>query len=139
MDLTKITSVEFARVLKLLTRKEELQAQIDAIDKELKGGVSGGAAVVAKKRLGRPPGAGRKPKTAAAVTGKRRGAVREAIVALLQGAGPDGISVKEIAAKLGKPVGHVHTWFSTTGRGIPSISKLGGGRWGWAANGSSQA
>ncbi len=141
MDLTKISSSEFSRILKLLQRKEELITQIAAIDRELQGGTTTAAtssadAPVAKKRLGRPPGSGRKPKAKAAGGGggsPRRGAVRDAIVGLLEAAGSGGISVKEIAAKLGKPVGHVHTWFSTTGKTIPSIRRLGGGMWGWAA------
>jgi hypothetical protein len=145
MDLTKISASEFSRILKLLQRKEELMAQIAAIDHELQGG-SATAAPVAKKRLGRPPGAAKKVKTAessdvavAAGAGPRRGAVRDAIIALLEGAGTDGISVKDIAAKLGKPAGHVHTWFSTTGKSIPSIRRLGGGRWGWSATNGAAA
>lgn len=143
MDLTKISASEFSRILKLLQRKEELMAQIAAIDHELQGG-SATVAPAAKKRLGRPPGAAKKVKTAesaggAAGAGPRRGAVRDAIIALLEGAGTDGISVKDIAAKLGKPAGHVHTWFSTTGKSIPSIRRLGGGRWGWSATNGAAA
>lgn len=139
MDLTKISASEFSRILKLLQRKEELMAQIAAIDHELQGG-GGATAPVAKKRLGRPPGTGKKAKSVEASGGSpRRGAVRDAIIGLLEGAGSEGISVKDIAAKLGKPAGHVHTWFSTTGKGIPSIRRLGGGRWGWAASTGSAA
>jgi hypothetical protein len=137
MDFTKISRADMVRIMKLIDRKEELQAQIDAIDRELRGGgsaVVGAAPKVRKPRAAKQSSATPPAEGDAAVPSPKRGAVREAIVGLLQAAGADGISVKEIAEKLCKPPGHIHTWFSITGKGIANVRKLGGGRWAWVVS-----
>jgi len=137
MDFTKISRADMVRIMKLIERKEELQAQIDAIDRELRGGGSGvvvAAPAVRKPRAAKQKSAAAPESEGSAPPSPRRGAVRDAITGLLQSAGPDGISVKEIAEKLGKPTGHIHTWFSITGKGIANVRKLGGGRWAWVVS-----
>ena len=137
MDFTKISRADMVRIMKLIERKEELQAQIAAIDRELRGGGGGAAApapVARKPRAAKRATAAAPAADGSAAPSPRRGAVRDAIVGLLQSAGPDGIPVKEIADKLGKPPGHIHTWFSITGKGIANVRKLGGGRGAWVVS-----
>lgn len=134
MDFSNISRAELTRLMKLIERKEALQAQIDAIDRELRnpGATPAPAPAEVTPRVRRARKAPAAPKDG--VPSSRRGAVREAILGLLQAAGPGGISVKELAEKLGKPPGHIHTWFSINGRGIVNVRKLGGGLWAWVAN-----
>ncbi len=134
MDFSNISRAELTRLMKLIERKEALQAQIDAIDRELRSPgtapAAGPAESVPRVRRAAKPA----PARAEGAASPRRGAVRDAILGLLQAAGPGGASVKEIAEKLSKPTGHIHTWFSITGRGIVNVRKLGGGRWAWVPN-----
>ena len=119
-------------------------------------------AVAAKapgKRRGRPPGAKaakspkapkaakvKAPKAAkaakapkapapakAAKTGSKRGALKGDILKLLAAAGPEGVSVKDISSTLGVKNQNVHVWFSTTGKKMPEISKVGEARYAYKA------
>lgn len=134
MDFSNISRAELTRLMKLIERKEALQAQIDAIDRELRspGAAPAVASAEVPTRVRRPRKA--TPPPADGAPSPKRGAVRDAILGLMQAAGPGGITVKEIAEKLGKPTGHIHTWFSITGRGIVNVRKIGGGRWAWVPN-----
>jgi len=119
-------------------------------------------AVAAKapgKRRGRPPGvkvakapkAPKAPKAAkvkapkapkapkvpapakAAKTGSKRGALKGDILKLLAAAGPEGVSVKDISSALGVKNQNVHVWFSTTGKKMPEIGKVGEARYAYKA------
>jgi hypothetical protein len=59
--------------------------------------------------------------------------MKAAITALLTAAGAAGLSVREMAARLNTKPGNVHVWFSSTGRTVKEIRKLGPGKYGWAA------
>ena len=50
-----------------------------------------------------------------------------AILTVLKAAGPDGMKVQEVAAKVGMPVSNVMVWFSTTGKRL--VTKLASGRY----------
>ncbi len=53
---------------------------------------------------------------ATAKKGKKPSPLKGRILALLESAGPKGMRVKDIAAKLGLPGGNVSVWISTTGK-----------------------
>lgn len=52
--------------------------------------------------------------------GKKPSPLKSRILALLGAAGPKGLRVKDIAAKLGLPGGNVSVWISTTGKNLVS-------------------
>lgn len=121
-EIANLTSAQISKIAKLIKEKENLQAKIDKIDAEL----AQSGATSAPKRRGRKPG--RKPGRKA--TGKsggtrKRGAVKEKILDLLKKSGAEGISVQEIAGKIKSPVRNVHSWFQTTGKKLPGITKVG--------------
>ena len=58
-----------------------------------------------------------------------RGAMKEKIVAALTAAGSEGISIKDLAAKIGANYRNVYVWFVTTGKGIAGITKVGPARY----------
>ena len=59
--------------------------------------------------------------------------LKEQIVQNLKAAGKTGVSVKDLAAKLGKSYGNISVWFHTTAKGINQIKKVEPGRFSWAS------
>jgi hypothetical protein len=123
MNLTQITSAQFKQITRLLEEKEACLARVAAIDHEL-------AAIEA----GAPPKAPRTRKSAPGqldapgVDRARRGELKDKILALLKEAGATGITVKDIAGKLGINGANVHAWFANTGRKLPQIQNIDGRR-----------
>jgi len=65
----------------------------------------------------------------AAKKGKRggrapRGEVSTRIVGALQGAGANGVTIKDLSAKLGMPYRNLQVWFATTGKKQKGIKKV---------------
>jgi hypothetical protein len=123
MNLTQMTSADFNRIAKLLERKESFQAQIAKIDAQLAAFDAGGPPAPTKGKPGRKPG--RKVKQA------KSGAVKTAIIELVKGAGAAGITVKEVAAKIGGGYNRVSVWFNSTGKRVKEIKKVGLGTYRW--------
>ena len=59
--------------------------------------------------------------------------LKEGIVQTLRSAGKPGITIKDVAAKLGKSYGNINVWFHTTGKGIKEVKKIEPGRFAWAS------
>ena len=59
--------------------------------------------------------------------------MKERIVGTLKAAGKSGVTVKDLAAKLGKSYGNISVWFHTTAKGIKEIKKVEPGRFAWAS------
>jgi hypothetical protein len=74
----------------------------------------------AKGKAGRPAKKG--------ATGKR-GALAAKVLAALEGAGSEGISVKDISAKTGAHYKNISIWFATTGKKNSKIRKVGPARY----------
>lgn len=51
------------------------------------------------------------------------------ILALLKKAGAKGMTVREIASRLGTKMQNVHVWFSFKGRKLDSLHKVGQAQW----------
>ena len=59
--------------------------------------------------------------------------LKQGIVQTLKAAGKSGVTVKDMAAKLGKSYGNVSVWFHTTAKGIKEIKKIEPGRFAWTS------
>src|ERR1041385_7029053 len=59
--------------------------------------------------------------------------LKQRIVQTLKTAGKSGLTVKDLAAKLGKRYGKISVWFHTTWKGMNQIKKVGPGRFAWAS------
>lgn len=127
-------------LLKLSEQKASLEKQLTALDARVEALLGGKAPAPAAKvekapaapgkRRGRPPGAPKAEKAPkAAKSGGKRGALKGQLLQLLAEAGPEGASVKDLAAKLGVKNQNVHVWFSTTGKKLPEITKVGEARY----------
>jgi DNA invertase Pin-like site-specific DNA recombinase len=119
MSLTSLSSADFKRIIKLLEVKEKLQAQLAKVDQEL------------TRISGEPAGKKGKTGTPKPVRKQPRGQVKRAIVELLKAGGREGVTVKEVAARLGVSAGRVYTWFYSTGKNVSQIKKIGEARYRW--------
>lgn len=129
MDISQLSSADFEKIIGLLKQKEKLQAVLADLDAALARVAGGGAA-----RPGRPAKAAKVAPAAKGAKaprkvkrGKRgkRGALKEAVIETIKAAGKPGITAKDIAAKVNKPVMNVYTWFNTTGKAVKNIKKEG--------------
>jgi len=79
-----------------------------------------------KKRVSRATATKAKRRTSAAP-------VKDRIVQTLKATGKSGVTVKDLAAKLGKSYGNINVWLHTTGKGIKEVKKVEPGRFAWSA------
>jgi hypothetical protein len=89
-----------------------------------------------KKKAAKAPKAPKVKAPKAPKSSGRRGALKSQILQLLASAGAEGASVKDISAKLGVKNQNVHVWFSTTGKKLPEVSKVGEARYAFKAVGT---
>lgn len=130
MNLTQLTSADLKQIVTLLEQKETLQSQVAKIDAELAAYEGGEPAKAVECKPGRKtdPRAQAKPGKAKRA---KRGALKAGIVELLRGVGKTGITVKDLAAKLGLGYSRVFAWFYKTGANIKEIKKAGPGKYAW--------
>jgi hypothetical protein len=152
MNLSQLTSADLKVIAQLLKEKEALLAQVAKIDARLSSFESAPAPAPSKparakpgRRPGRPAlkatqpaaptAAPAKPAAAEAAPARRRrpGKLKEKVIALLQGAGKSGITVRDIAAKLGLKPQRIYVWFNATGRTIKEIKKVAPATYAWNA------
>lgn len=124
MSLSELSSKDLRTIAKLVEKKEDLLRQVGDIDSQLdRYEATPAAAKPAPARKRRA--AGKKARKARkGGTRQPRGAMREKIMAELEAAGSDGVTVKELAQKLGTKPGNVSVWFYTTGSKMPNIKKV---------------
>ncbi len=60
-----------------------------------------------------------------------RGGLKGRIIGALRTAGDNGLTVKDLAGKLGKSYGNISVWFHTTGKGVKEIKKVAPGKFAW--------
>ena len=137
MDLSKFNTSILESLIKLTKKRDilldELKKLEAAITSVTSGGKSEPATVRRRRSTGRrrsaAPAAGIKTaKDSEAQTG-RRGALKARILAALRAAGDKGVAVKELSAKLGVKNQNVHVWFSSTGKKLGTIQRVGAGRY----------
>ncbi len=126
MNLSHITSQTLRRVLTLTERKDELINLVAEIETEISRTLSGAAAPImsaagkisdsAVKAVQPKAKKSRKSSRKSGTKGSKKAGMKDQILTLLGEAGPEGMRVKDIASELGKSVGNVSVWFSTTGK-----------------------
>jgi hypothetical protein len=105
MALSDLSSAQLERLVQLLKEKESLQSNLVQVERSLEALEGDGTAKdksLAKKRGPR--------------RGHRRAALKDALLAKLQAAGKQGLTVKELAAGLNAKPASVSVWFCTTGK-----------------------
>lgn len=132
MKVTDINSKTLSTLLALTKKKETLQTKISEIDKQIAALASGDTSTI-KNILRQASARGSRRAKAAKTSAHRgpktpRGVMQQQITDLLHAAGDIGLTIKEIAEKVGKPKANVNVWFSTTGKKLNIFKRLEGGR-----------
>jgi len=124
MSLSTLSSSQLAQLIGLVKEKESLQTKLEKVDAALQALESGKPA---PKKRGRKPGrpAGVKAKVVKGKKSKRGKRLKQPLLKALAAAGPSGIKVKDLAAKLKVKPGNIFSWFYTTGKKISGIKKVG--------------
>ena len=136
MNITNISSNALKNLIKLTQRKEGLLKEIEKIESQLASLITGKPARTTGKRRGRPAKAkkaGRPAKAAKATKGRSsakrapRGQIKKKILTALKAAGDAGMKVTDLSKKIGVKNANVHVWFSSTGKKLPEIKRVGKG------------
>lgn len=136
MNITNISSNALKNLIKLTQRKEGLLNEIQKIESQLASLITGKPARTTGKRRGRPAKAkkaGRPAKAAKATKGRSsakrapRGQIKKKILTALKAAGEAGMKVTDLSKKIGVKNANVHVWFSSTGKKLPEIKRVGKG------------
>lgn len=61
--------------------------------------------------------------------GAKHRRMKESIIAVLEKAGEDGMTIDEVSKAVGVLKVRVQSWFSGTGKRQPNLRKIGEGRW----------
>jgi hypothetical protein len=126
MALLNLSSAQLAHLIRLVKEKETLLAQLAHVDSALTALEGGKTPGKRGRKPGRPPKvAGRGPGRPPGKTGRRGKRIKAPLLKLLKSAGPGGITVKELAAKLKIKPNNVFSWFYTTGKKVSGIKKVG--------------
>ena len=124
MSLANLTSSQLGQLVELIQQKERLQKELANVDTALQSLESG---VPVPKKRGRKPG--RPSGTASGEilpkTRKRGKRLKDNLLKILEAAGAEGATVKELAAQLKVKPGNVFSWFYTTGKKVKGIKKVG--------------
>jgi hypothetical protein len=137
MDLSKITTSTLEALVKLTKKRDIIVKELRRIEAAITGAYSGRKSEppTGRRRRGRGrrralPSATRAGKLPGAqATGGRRGALKARILTALRAAGDKGVAVKDLSSKLGVKNQNVHVWFSSTGKKLGTIQRIGAGRY----------
>ena len=137
MDLSQLNTSILESLIKLTKKRDILLDELKKLEAAITSVTSGGKSEPATVRRRRSPGRRRSAAPAAEIkTAKdseaqtgRRGALKARILAALRAAGDKGVAVKELSAKLGVKNQNVHVWFSSTGKKLGTIQRVGAGRY----------
>jgi hypothetical protein len=137
MDLSKIDTPTLESLIRLTRKRDSLLDEVKKLEAQMTGIYSGEKAgsvgrrrrTPGRRRSTGPTTATRIAKVSESQTSGRRGALKARILTALRAAGDKGVAVKELSAKLGVKNQNVHVWFSSTGKKIAAIQRVGAGRY----------
>jgi hypothetical protein len=128
MSLLNLSSTDLRQALSLLEQRVVLRQQLVQVEAQLavlEGGRPAPASSSAPKAIAAPAA----KLALLSKTGRRK--LKVEVVALLKAAGPEGLTVSELAARLGVGMNRVFTWFYATGSKHKQIKKIGHASYRW--------
>ena len=145
MSLNSISSAELRQLISIVERKERVQEELREIESKLSTYLSEpiipSTRPLRRKRKSRTVRASKQVKAPEAKlqqteseSGQRRGALKHSILTALQKSDGAGITVKDLSRALGVKAQNLHVWFSSTGRKVKGVTKVGAGRWAYKVN-----
>jgi hypothetical protein len=138
MNLKTLTSKEVSKIQKLIERKESLIAHIVDIDAELSAMELGDSVKAPSSKAAADEAAAPRRKTSPAKPQKdgnvgkaRAGKLKERIERELKAAGPKGVKVADLAARLDTTYGNLTAFFIRKAKQVPEIQKVAPARFAW--------
>ena len=128
MSLSNLTVADLRQAEKLISRKQRLLVEVSQIDRQL-GQLEHAAGGPTNGTSGASSTGGRGRRSTGG--GGRRGELKAKIVNLLQGAGKDGLHVKEIVKRTGAKENNIRVWFYATGKKIKNIKQIAPATYRW--------
>jgi septal ring factor EnvC (AmiA/AmiB activator) len=127
MILSSLSAADLKRLTKLLEKRDALKEQVEALNAEIDSFAQPTKATKAPKAKGTPAA-----KAAPKAKRGKRGKLTESVLAVVKEAGSNGITIKEIAGKLGRNTGAIHTWFFNANKAKrKDVKKIGEAKWQW--------
>ncbi|GAT34407.1 hypothetical protein TSACC_22832 [Terrimicrobium sacchariphilum] len=123
------SSAALRQIVPLAEKREALLKKVDDLDRQI-AELSVSARAVAATTEAQPirKASGRR-KLAEPVPVEDKKDTSAKILGLLKVAGSKGLSIREIASKLGMKAQNVHVWFSFKGRKLADLQKIGQAQW----------
>lgn len=123
------SSSAIRQIIPLAEKREALLKKIGDLEKKIAELNAAQAAARRKPETAPLPKEKARAKAAPAHGSEKKEDTTTRILALLRKAGAKGMTVGEIAARLGTKMQNVHVWFSFKGRKIDSLHKVGQAQW----------
>lgn len=120
MNLSTLTSEQFRKIVDLLKQREALVAKLNEVEKKL----SRLNAVKSKKE--------RSPKT---VRSTQKLSLKDEVLQVLAAAGKKGLRVRDLAKTVKRTSQHLSVWFSTAGRKVNGLKRVGYGHYAYHPKG----
>jgi hypothetical protein len=117
MALSDLTSAQLKKALELLKERETLKKRLSLVDESL-GALDGQSPKLEPKSENK----GRKRR-------KRRGAMKQDVLAALSAVGTEGIKINELAEKLKAKRSSLAVWLYNNAKKIKGLKKIGRGQW----------
>ena len=121
MSLADLSKSQLRLVMKLLQQRQALIVRLEKVDQLILRMGSGGTP------LNQSIGVRRR---------SRRGGRKSAILKFLKVAGKKGLTIHQIAEKVGSNYSSVSVWFSTTGKKVDGIKKIAPATYRYISSGS---
>lgn len=130
MKITDLSSKTFSYLAALTKKKESLHAKIKEVEKQIEQLTSGKESLAKNAvRAKRKRRGAAKAKSGKSAKRAPRGFLKTQVTKIITAAGDAGITAKDIAAKIGKPINHVQVFFSGTGKKLGVFERLATGHW----------
>ncbi len=137
MDLSKITTSTLEALVKLTKKRDIIVKELRRIEAAITGAYSGRKSEpsTGRRRRGRGrrralPAGNSSEQAFRSSSGRRQTRRAESPHPRgLAAAGDKGVAVKELSSKLGVKNQNVHVWFSSTGKKLGTIQRIGAGRY----------
>ena len=125
MTLENLTLDGVKALEKLVKLKEKLTSQLELVNTKLSSFGQRSIVLPSSRRRTLVE------KSARSAGARRRGSVRESIIAALKAAGPGGLHVTELARRTGSTRGSISVWFSSNAKKLKNLKKVKNATWSW--------
>jgi hypothetical protein len=114
MSILSLSHEVLRKIVALSEKREKLLAEVGKVEAEIRDLEASGSGKGVTTRKAAP----------VKVALGRRGGIKDRVLAELTAAGKEGVTVKDLATRLGLKPQNLHVWFASTGKKL-GIRKIG--------------